>query len=1052
MIQVKHIKKVTSLLLIFITALVLVACNTKGNVPYGDISNDTYISLGDDVTVTNKDLYDSLRGQSSSKLKQLIDEKIFEGYIKKANELLEKANNEEAEEEVKWAHNIIDETVNQAIFQTTDKESIILMGALRREITIEKYVDSLFASDNKIVRKGVDGLVEKIVNKVSDEENEEVFAVGYSDIEYLKNKYAIEVAKRLYAKTVLDEEQKDDDKKVKENQVISHYKNEVKGRHDVNVFYFYFLSLNEANAALRTFSLKSDARGNWYQIPDIRLVGWDSDLVKEKAEYINSLFEKLPGLSERANSISESDPTKTNISEEDFKKFYDAYSPTQNKSRDTALQTSEVFTLFIELNNLVNHKKLETVSVEEIKDLDVKDLKEFVKYQGQDFDEANVLRTYDDLNTLSSSFRSYIYDTLDNERPYSTLRSVGSYRYLAFKFDDVNPGIDLVSETKDKDGNDKWADLDELKAKYEEKTDLVLAAYPEANDNGSVNWEKVMELADAQKALWLEKVLENKLTSTYANNAVNELYKDNLKLEIYDKIIRTHYNHNFETQAKGKDKTGNVVAKVNITLNDEKIEFEITVNQLFEELERAQGVKVGLDLLVDQMLLKDEKELIDSKMKKEFEAEYKRLISNFSNDQFASAGYPASIGREAFLILIFDAETPKEAIKNGYIIPKLRELRTETLEDQLKHLDVNFFEAVNHFTEKQFDQFKGLAASHLLVYFDENGDGTPENPQEYLDSLEDEAKVLEIKEAIVELFDLIALELGQPKYRGNVAGGLTAIADEFQNSARINLNIATLPDKWTKFRSLGINLKYEALNTSITNSSNIITNSSTLDEVFYNRAMYLYDLIKEEIEDFADFDSYLDFDSNSINNIKEHDILSVDFLAKENEALNKPGIMSDFGFHFIVVTNLEKTVSAKFEKPSNYDPEEDDYTFKLDDKVYNIYNDEEKITIEQIEYFIKGDRLEDGVLVPSAVKQAFTKYLDPILELYKGNNMQAAILYNLLETNGLNTHGKEDIYNAMQDINRSQFFNYLLPVDGEVRDVNFEALYGDWFKVFGLEK
>ena len=153
MIQVKHIKKVTSLLLIFITALVLVACNTKGNVPYGDISNDTYISLGDDVTVTNKDLYDSLRGQSSSKLKQLIDEKIFEGYIKKANELLEKANNEEAEEEVKWAHNIIDETVNQAIFQTTDKESIILMGALRREITIEKYVDSLFASDNKLLEK-----------------------------------------------------------------------------------------------------------------------------------------------------------------------------------------------------------------------------------------------------------------------------------------------------------------------------------------------------------------------------------------------------------------------------------------------------------------------------------------------------------------------------------------------------------------------------------------------------------------------------------------------------------------------------------------------------------------------------------------------------------------------------------------------------------------------------------------------------------------------------------------------------------------------------------
>ena len=89
MIQRKHIKKITSFLLLLVTVVTLVACSSKGKVPYGDISDNEYLRR-EIINVTEKEVYDNLRRQSGSVLPKIIEEKLFAGFKEQTEKLLEK--------------------------------------------------------------------------------------------------------------------------------------------------------------------------------------------------------------------------------------------------------------------------------------------------------------------------------------------------------------------------------------------------------------------------------------------------------------------------------------------------------------------------------------------------------------------------------------------------------------------------------------------------------------------------------------------------------------------------------------------------------------------------------------------------------------------------------------------------------------------------------------------------------------------------------------------------------------------------------------------------
>lgn len=1028
MIQKKHIKKITTFLLLIVTVLTLVACSKKESVPYGSLSDDVdYITLGD-ISISEKEIYENLRRQSSQTLPELITKKLFAGYADKANTAL--TNDEDAQV-------AFDNIINTALFNTTDEETLKSLNELNREISVLKFVDSVYLRNGNIDRKA---LVDELQNKLSNTEDED-YASKYYEIEVLKEIYLIDIQKRLYAQEILAEEVLDEDSSafVSDANVISYYNNNVKDRNDANVFYFHFLSLAEANAALRNLNLKTNSRGHWFEIPDVRLVSVVEGLTEEDQAY--KTLDNL-NLLDKANSVNADDATRTRITEIDYRNYYDAYNISE--STDEKIPNLQLLNHFVNLYNEVNNVPLTLVTTND----SVIDAKIYI---GDPSDEVlyETNKTYDELTEVSTSLRTFIYNTLTEEKPYSTLRTVGNFRYLAFKLDENYNSFNFVSEEEDEDGLAKWVTVEEVldivnDEDNDKRVDLLSALRnldeEIVNSDDTINEDKLQEVLDANIQEWTKEVVDAKLTTSYINNKVNEIINE-AKIEIFDNYVRTLYNHSATTKAKGSGKEGDVLLTFKGELNDEKVTFDIKVDEFYNHLESRVGVETSIDIMINKYLLDqyrngtlfEDLELDEDSFRKE----YRDFINGFSNDEYAQAGYPASLGREAFLLLLFGTTDIDEAIESAYIIPALREAYMEDYDAQLGN--VNIFEQLEYFTHKQYDEFKGLNVGHLLVYFDFDGDDQPENPQDFFDTL-DADQIDEIKEGIVDLYELIRLEVEKD---GLSAEKLTALVDEYQSYARIDLGNYK-PVKWERFRKLGLNLKYEALPNEISNSSNFITSGSTLDKVFYDRAMALHELIMEDIE--ADEEAlvdgglpFIDF-GGSLNIIhQEQSILDL------KDALDENGIMSSFGFHFIMVTNVSEKLDADYDADNDTN---DDFTVKIDDVEHNAYNEDVKISKSQIEFYLKGSLLEDGVSLPSKVNQAFTKYFDPVFTLYTNQIMSIEILNALLVAEGVDFNGNEARFEIIREINQNQFHNYLLSVT-EI-DPNYEALYGDWFEKFGL--
>jgi|GEM_PF-562103 len=1063
MIQVSRLKKITSVLLILLTALLLFACGKKENIPYGSLGNETYLTVGD-FKVTNKEVYDSLRKQGSKTLKDLINKELFKEFIQKANDLLAGSD-----EKAKLAQKDFDDLVNNALFQEKDVDKIKKMSDSGIDKALRKYVDGVYSGNPKILRDNLLNDIKDILNNKEDEN----FATKYYNIASLKEKYNIDIAKKLYAETIFRGTDKNgeayDDKNdnyIKDTAVISHYEDKVKGRDDSNVFMFYFLTLNEANAALRSENLKIDGRGNWFKIPDIRDKNVMEDLYAkgEVTPYLEETLEAAGINGYAAKLAAKPADSKDVVNEGEYKDFYDAYSPLTD--RDTQISTAkEVLEEMLRLYNIVNGAK----KLDETYNNDGK-----IKYKDSG-NEYKTNYTYDELDKLNSSLRSYVYDTLTEKKPYSNLRSISNFRYLVFKLDTTVNYIDLVDEKKDADGNKQWYTIDKLVEKYD--VDKIKAAYPTAVDGNSVNKEKLTELINTEKEAWKEAVIIDRLTDSYVSTKTTDILKD-LNVEIYDDLIRAFYNKDADEKqkAKGKGKKGDVVAKITGKFDGKDITIEIKVDDLYNELENLFGISAAFDLATDSLLLKKyETKHITKEVYKGFEEEFRTMIANFSSGQFESSGYPASLGRETFLLLLFGAKDNKEAIKKGYVLPKLREIFKKDIAEQSKLLSDNdedfIYKKLHEYTLKQYDQDLGINVSHLLVYFDNDGDGNPDDPKEFFKNMSND-EVTTVKNAILQLYKDISHHVAN---KPRVATGFEEIAKEFQESARIPLlaRFDADRDKWNKndtnsmelekYRALGINLKFENISSALTNTSNIPGGSAVMDDVFYKRALYLHELITKEIESAKAKDEklvddglpYFDFGGGSLNHFTKHDILSIDYLNDKNG--DNPGIMSSFGFHFILVNSIDKKVSAKYEAPDNYDKdgfdfEKDDYTISVDDKRYNAYNSEEKISLDQIKYTIIGKKQDAGILTPSGVQNALTKYFDPVNQKFEHNSFSSTIIFKLLHKEGITWSSNGDLANRQKSafnnilaMNKNDFNDFL------VGNSDHDALYKDWFKDFNLE-
>jgi hypothetical protein len=986
--RIKTLRRVALLALVVAGSLSLAACNGSSKVPYGSLSEDTNYLSYEDYSISEVELYDQFRLQGVSVLASMIDDIVFSDYIDSAKTLL--ANGDEDTLEYFY------DQINSAVFGETDEDALQDLYDENNDLYVmylEQFVDSMYLLDNTI---DIDALLSELLSLESP------FS-GYEDIPVVVDTYKLVVAERVYAAEQLAKDIVDEDSAyyVDDEDVVAYYQSNTEGQYDVNALIVRFINLNEANAALYQVGLKSDSKGLWYEIPDIRIADGEAGYVDLSDTvsygYIIDILEDLGLLGKLG--VNYSDRSKLSVS--DFEDYYKAYtiSTTRDGYPDVALNAAQVKEKFVELYNVLNPATTVEVNV----DGDV------VGTTGSTFDSTY---TYDDLSDVNSSLVSHLYNTLtaetniedaSTEKAYSSrIQTFGDFRYLVFKLDDGSAdeeGI-LVEDENDYDDDD---DIDE---EIFADTAAAIAAKDQAR-------------AD---------LIESKLNDTYISRVVADLYadEDEFSIDIYDNVLRTLYEQSYGYEGSDDNKEGNVLATVN--------GVDITVDAFYAKTEIAYGVNLSLDLLVNKILMDSDEYTVDDDAYEDYEEQFEDIISAFSSDSYSS--YPASMGREAFLLVAFGADTNEEAINQLYVYPDLREQFLNDYESHFSNATSTIYEKFAELSALQYDNEKSITVSHLLIYFDQDFDGTPDDPAEYLETLSVDQQT-EIMAGLKSLVEEVYYRAG---LYTDFEAGLTAIAEEFNETGRILRGsfgdeltgelIDLQPELyWAEYRQLGFNMKFEAITSEITNSSNTITNSSVLDDVFYDRAISIYDTLVETPEDDSLF-PYLDF---------YDEWATGDGISLEDLGL----VESSFGWHFILAEEIGEQVSAIY---SAYDDEDEDYIDA--DLNLNAYNENsEKLTASQIEYFLVLSETDEGAPLPTEVQDALTAYLTPVTTLYSGTYMQRELIFKFVENAVFSTSVDASRLSTIREINLRQFNSYLLSENGGVYDTNYEDLYGSWFDI-----
>jgi len=673
------------------------------------------------------------------------------------------------------------------------------------------------------------------------------------------------------------------------------------------------------------------------------------------------------------------------ISEADYVKYYDKYSINPNREpisdADVPMTLDETLVKFLEIYNYIYSYK-DQVSTTYTVDTILTDLV-----------NLPFTKSYEDFT--NTSLRTYIYNTLGtgetDTRFTSSPRLNGSYYYLAFKLEAHNEEVL------------NWMDEDDKFIVYTETGELT---------------EKALEIYDL--------VEESKLTSSYISSKATERFND-AEVVVYDELVKLYLGQNYSNVKLSSKSSKTVVAKVG--------DKEITVDELYAELEAKLGVSVAIDIAIRETLkASDYMDDITAEKRAEFRDNIETIITQFGQDYYASSGYPASMGRKNFLMLAFRATSIDEAVENVYVASALEDAYLADIE---AHYGEGIYQTLADYANKLQAQYFSLTASHALIFIDMNEDDRPDDPAEYFDTLtvvEQDA----LKALVTELMQVV---YDRATTYSSFSTGLTAIVDEFKTSGRIapaSCNVAPFDQtpecRWAEYKAAGLNLMFESLS-AITNSTNTIGSTSKLDENFYDRAVEIYTEVKAEYYDVDNkFPSqYLD--------VRPADYADV--------------LESSFGWHLILATGGQTFTSAKFGTADDTKKEETDeyfiyqhieYEDEAGEKYYlDAYSIDDTISANQVRIYLNEVDSEYGVQnLPTKVSSAISAYFAPIYTKYTGNYNQLNLLYKLLADTNYNfaAAGNNAKAERLVEINQDQFFSY------EFNNDLFNDVYGDWWTTF----
>lgn len=1069
------VKRIAIFLLTLLIAVVIVACQNGDQVPYGNLSDDKnnpYLKIGD-YLVTEKELYNQLRTSSTSRFAAFVDEIVFKDEltpIKQGTQTLDS-----------FQVKVLEKEINTALFSstTTTRQAIAALPDRTRAQRIISYADSFAITNPGIDKEALIEFLEDVVDRAVTRASEDDYVVendanepyGYYDpqnnpemTQILVNQYALVVAQKTYAKEQLgdinNEKQvtgemadKDSSVYVSESHIVSQYKSNIAGRYEVNALIIEFASAKEHEIARYKYAIKSNSRGEWYRIPNIsdpnvvEILKTGSSHELWAAPYQKALDILTKPVSEGGlGKVVDANFEPIDYRTPDFATYYSKY--TINNATDSSLEDSmeynEVLWTFLKIYDDLNGTTLApdlnqigTLAAGQTKRTELEELFKY-EYNSNIFKNNTALRSYVyGLDKESLWLQGQDEDGNKYSRPYSRqVQTFGSNPYLVY----------LLNDNREVD-EDVLDDSDPEDVHFKD------------NENAQAVREKA-----------LKQLIENRLTDAYVQEKIKEKYEEGT-IDIYDPIIREFYAKNYTYKGSYSFLDNDTLAMVNGT--------KVTVREYFNKVEETLGLSTALDLVLMKKLRVEYKDELPATIKedsrKEFETQY---VNPFLANSYESAGFPASMGLEKFLLLGFGAyahdgmSATEDAIDKVYVQTKLREAFEA---DYAAHYD-DIYEKFEILSKRFYNESAGLTASHLLIYVDFDGDGNPDDPTKVnfaelnlKDPNDNPITDLEDFQNVVE--DLITVITNRAKLKSTMSEGLNAVITAYGDATRYELTYNALDpyreDVWTPYKRLGIQLKFESLG-EITNQKNFPSNQSTYDVRFFDYAYAMALHLKNEIEALEDGEAPTAEEktarANALLPLYGPELQDSDFARANFSADN---IRSGFGWHLLLATGYSQLPSAKLvldadpvEDPDAYAKELEDYTSEVKDpnnpeKFLDATNSEDTLSWKQILIYLEESKEETGVVtLPTSVQSAITKYFTPINTAYQNSYSKLEVAFQYLLGDGNLSGALGDRLTVLRDANINQFYGYsyfkTIPAGSiyeKAYNAEFAAVYHDWFEV-----
>ena len=295
------------------------------------------------------------------------------------------------------------------------------------------------------------------------------------------------------------------------------------------------------------------------------------------------------------------------------------------------------------------------------------------------------------------------------------------------------------------------------------------------------------------------------------------------------------------------------------------------------------------------------------------------------------------------------------------------------------------------YSDNIYNNYFSIGGKRLVVFRDADDDNEKDDVTEWTS----EQKTLAEK-LVRQIYNEVA------STTGSHADALSSIVSEIKDSARAKFenNPIAPENKWAEYRKAGLNVEME----------DITADNSTINLDFKLKARLL------EIYKSASY---------SINQTTPTEYM------EDLQDPNTKILETKDGYNLLLITSADFQTSAEFK-------EEDDKLGLFKDlsiyyneeyhEIGNVYNEDKLLNLEQIRlYVLEYVTKQTSNLSPSALSQALTSFLSPVITRYTGNETQRDIVIYLIETKAgaLDFGDNADRYQQILNINHNSADDYL---------------------------